>query len=143
MMKEWIVSPVLMMIVAAGCVNSGDPAGQNRRTSDRAGTLITVPLCTVVENPAAYDGKRVTINGCVTTDGREYVVLSNLEKPCSRGGLVPVETLALRREQRFDAQPGQKVCGTFTGTFRASNGLFDRVLEVEETFGLTRSALTQ
>lgn len=76
-------------------------------------------------------------------DGRWVMVLSDIAKPCSGGGIVPVDALALRREQQFDAEPGKKVCGTFTGTFRASNALYERVLEVEETSGLISSALTE
>ena len=104
---------------------------------------MVVPLCTVVENPTLYDGRRVTMSGCVTTDGREYTVLSDIEEPCTRGGIVPIDAPALRREQQFDAEPGKKVCGTFTGTFRASNALYERVLEVEETSDLITSALTE
>lgn len=100
---------------------------------------LTVPLCTIVEKAADYDGKRVTVYGCVTTDGHEYVVLSDHDRPCPNGGLVPIEAPALRPEQRYEPEPGKKVCGTFIGTFRASTTLYKRVLEVEETSGLTTS----
>lgn len=57
--------------------------------------------------------------------------------------IVPVEAPSLRRDQQFDPEVGKKVCGTFTGTFRASNALYQRVLEVEETSGLTTTALIE
>jgi hypothetical protein len=60
-----------------------------------------------------------------------------------RGGILPVDAPTLRPEQQFDAEPGKKVCGTLTGTFRASNALYQRVLEVEETSGLTTTLLAE
>lgn len=132
----------MLMLVVVNCAKPISTAAQ-KEVGEQAATSMAVPLCAVVENPALYDGKRVTITGCVTTDGREYTVLSDIENPCSRGGMVPVSTPRLRREQQFDARPGKKVCGTFTGTFRASNGLFYRVLEVDETSGLTTSAIVE
>jgi hypothetical protein len=100
-----------------------------------------VPLCSLVAHPATYDGKRVTVAGCVTTDGREYVVLSNLENPCPDGGVVPIDAATLESADQYEAAPGRKVCGTFTGTFRASTALYNRVLEVEDTSGLVASVL--
>ena len=131
-MLRRIILASLSILVAVHCANPFKGAVQ-KKPSDETDASIAVSLCAVVENPAVYDGKRVTMTGCVTTDGFEHVVLSNIERPCSRGGIVPVEAPTLRHEQRIDPQPGKRVCGTFTGTFRASNGLFDRVLEVEET----------
>lgn len=134
----------ICLVVLAGlrCGKPVNPAVPRDATNQAAASAV-VPLCSVVQNPTLYDGRRVTISGCVTTDGREYVVLSDIAKPCSGGGIVPVDAPALRREQQFDAESGKKVCGTFTGTFRASNALYERVLEVEETSGLITSALTE
>jgi hypothetical protein len=89
-----------------------------------------------VVNPRQYDGKRVSVTGCVTTDGGEYVVLSDVDHPCSDGGIVPTYGPGLKEEQQFHPAVGKMVCGTFTGTFRASTALYERVLEVEETADL-------
>jgi hypothetical protein len=110
-------------------------------SNTRSQAALVTPLCQLVATPAAYDGKRVTVIGCVTTDDREFVVLSNLERPCSNGGLVPIETSTLKPAKRIGAVAGKKVCGTFTGTFRAMTPLHQRVLEIEETSNLQRSAL--
>jgi hypothetical protein len=134
------MTTVLLMLAAVHCANPVNTAVP-KNSGNGATAPIVVSICTVVENPGRYDGKRVTVSGCVTTDGREYEVLSNLAKPCSRGGIVPVFARGLRREQRFDAEPDKKVCGTFTGIFRASNGLYDRVLEIEQTSDLEKTAL--
>lgn len=126
-------------MIAARCAEPIDTADAPQRTTSASDAAIVVPLCAVVENPAQYDGKRVTITGCITTDGYHYVVLKNLEHPCSGGGIVPVHALALPPEQRFEPGADKKVCGTFTGTFLASNPLYKRVLEVEKTSGLKES----
>lgn len=133
---------VLLMLSALSCADRDSTAVQSARNGE-AEPVTVVRLCAVVEDPARYDGKRVSMIGCVTTDGREYVVLSDLGYPCARGGIVPIDAPTLRREQQFDAHPGKKVCGTFVGTFRASNGLYERVLEVEETSNLATSALVE
>lgn len=134
---------IILSIAATRCANPFNTTRAPQQMSSKSHAPIVVTLCAVVENPAQYDGKRVTLSGCVTTDGLEYVVLSDLKKPCPRGGIVPVNAPALRREQQFDAEAGKKVCGTFTGTFRASNALYQRVLEVEETSGLTTTPLME
>lgn len=132
-------SPLHFLIPAIVAFHCGKADPTVLRSHTRP--AIAVPLCSVVDNPSRYDGKRVTVRGCITTDGREYVALSDLERPCRNGGIVPIDAPALRSAQKFHAEVDKKVCGTFTGTFRASTALYDRVLEIEETANLKTSAL--
>ena len=125
------------------CANPLKTATTRESLKTGADGALVVPLCAIVENAALYDGKRVAVNGCVTTDGNEHVVLSNHDNPCPNGGLVPIDALTLRPEERYEAERGKKVCGTFTGTFRASTTLYKRVLEVEETSNLTTTTLVE
>jgi hypothetical protein len=75
------VGPLLLLAIAAlHCAQPASTRAAGQSSDGGADVAIVVPLCEVVSNPAAYDGKRVTVNGCVTTDGREYVALSNIEK---------------------------------------------------------------
>ena len=137
--SRWAV--LLLAIAIWHCAKPLETTAGPESRSSRLEASVVVPLCTVVANPSAYDGKRVTMTGCLTTDGREYVALSDLEKPCLEGGIVPIEAPTLRAEHQSDLEAGKKVCGTFTGTFRASTVLYNRVLEVEETSNLETSAL--
>lgn len=134
-------SVLLLAIATLYCTKPLQKSAAPQSRSSRSQVAVDVPLCVVVANPSAYDGKRVTVAGCVTTDGREYVALSDLEKPCREGGIVPIDAPTLRAEHQFEAEAGKKVCGTFTGTFRASTVLYNRVLEVEETSNLQTRAL--
>lgn len=134
-------SVLLLAIATLHCAKPVDTSVAPQPRESRSGASAVVPLCAVVANPSAYDGKRVTVTGCVTTDGREYVALSDLKKPCREGGIVPIDAPTLRAEHQFEAEAGKKVCGMFTGTFRASTVLYNRVLEVEETSNLQTSAL--
>jgi hypothetical protein len=53
---------------------------------------------------------------------------------------VPVDAPTFRAAEQYEPEAGKKVCGTFTGTFRASTELYKRVLEVEATSNLQTSA---
>ncbi|HEX8151948.1 MAG TPA: hypothetical protein VF698_02430 [Thermoanaerobaculia bacterium] len=134
-------SVLLLAIATLHCAKPLPTSAAPQAGTSRSEASVVVPLCVVVANPGAYDGKRVTVTGCVTTDGREHVALSDFEKPCREGGIVPVDVPTLGAEHQFEAEAGKKVCGTFTGTFRASTVLYDHVLEVEETSNLRTSAL--
>jgi hypothetical protein len=140
MSRPWTLPLLLLLIAHLHCAKDSTTA-QPRSTEDGSKAALHVPLCTLVANPSGYDGKRVAVEGCVTTDGREYIALSDLTNPCDHGGMVPVDAPTLRAEHRFEAEPGKKVCGTFVGTFRVSTLFYDRVLEVEETSNLRTSAL--
>jgi hypothetical protein len=139
--SRWSGWSILVLAIAIlHCAKPLHTSAAPQSRGNRSEVSVVVPLCVVVANPDAYDGKRVTLTGCVTTDGREYVALSDLEKPCREGGIVPIDAPTLRAEHQFEAEAGKKVCGTFTGTFRASTALYNRVLEVEETSNLQTSA---
>jgi hypothetical protein len=98
---------------------------------------IRTSVCAVVDDARRYDGMRIAVNGCITTDGFEHVVLSGVgDVDCANGGIVPVESKRLPPHQQFRTDPRKKVCGTFTGTFRASTELYERVLAIEGTANL-------
>jgi hypothetical protein len=138
---RFLCACMLLIVAALHCARSAKTVRAEQSTSGKSETAQAVPLCSLVSHPATYDGKRVTVAGCVTTDGSEYVVLSNLESPCPEGGVVPLDDPKLSSAEAYEAVPGKKVCGAFTGTFRASTALYNRVLEVEGTSGLRTSAL--
>lgn len=94
-------------------------------------------ICTVVKEPNRFDGKRVAVNGCVTTDGFEHVSLSD-PAGCEFGALVPIDSVKLPPNQRYVLEPNERLCGLFTGTFRAATVVYDRVLEVENATNLHR-----
>src|SRR5438552_18569567 len=132
--RRWGWQSILCGIAGLHCAK-----GISTPATSQTKSALNVPLCAIVADPTQYDGKRVTVRGCITTDGREYAVLSYLQKPSSNGGIVPIDAPTLRTAQKFHAGPDKKICGTFTGTFRASTTLYDRVLEVEKTSNLQTS----
>lgn len=100
-------------------------------------------VCAIVTSPAQFYDKRVTVEGCITTDGIEHTVL--YDKECPYSGIGPGESVKLRPEQRFFPEVDKEVCGTFTGEFRATTGIAGitidtNVLEIDETANLKTSA---
>ena len=77
--------------------------------------------------------------GCITTDGREYVVMSDPERLCKNGGIVPNETVKLPRRQYY-VDVNHRVCGKFTGVFHSATPIYNRVLAIEEADKVTTSA---
>jgi hypothetical protein len=101
-------------------------------------------VCAIAADPRRFYDKRVTVKGCVSTDGIERTVL--IDDACPYTGIRPSQTARLRPNQRFESIFGNEICGTFTGTFRSSvsfeNIVVDtNVLEIDETANLkTRKA---
>jgi hypothetical protein len=127
---------VAAALMAIRCGN-----GLTRDTpSATSSAAVQTSVCALADEPQSFDGRRVELYGCISTDGQEHSSLTDPRATCRGGGLLPVEAPALPEGQKPRANAGTIVCGTFTGTFRASNGLFERVLEIERTMSLTRRA---
>jgi hypothetical protein len=121
----------LLCLLAACC-------GPRRRISKEPTNpsgIEKTTICEIVKDPRRFDNMRVSVSGCVTTDGKEYVTLSDISQ-CVAGGLVPIESKVLLKSKRYEVRPDERVCGVFTGTFRLATVVYDRVLEVEDTSNL-------
>jgi hypothetical protein len=121
--------PALCLLVAY----CGAPARSGREVAAKVAEKTTI--CEIVRDPGRFDGKRVTVSGCITTDGKEYIALSDIGGKCT-GGLVPVESTRLPASKHYEVRADERVCGVFTGTFRRATVVYDRVLEVEDTSNL-------
>jgi len=90
-------------------------------------------------NPKKFYGKRVMVDGCVTTDGIEHTVLGN--KECPYTSIDAAESAKLHATRRFFPEADKCLCGTFTGVFYESRSLGNlivdtNVLEIDETANL-------
>ena len=138
-----LVLTLLWSVYGTACQSrsTGEPtrAHVNAR-SNGIPTAVKTTICAIAADPRQFYDKRVAVAGCVTTDGIERTVLQ--DRTCPYTGIHLMESGELRPEQRFFPEPGKEICGTFTGTFRASVQ-FERmvlntnVLEVEQTAHLT------
>jgi len=98
--------------------------------------VIRTTVCKIAEDPRPFYEKRVTVEGCVSTDGIERVLL--LDNRCPYVGISEIESARLPQSQRFMLDANKRACGTFTGTFHAATMLGkvvvnENVLEIEET----------
>jgi len=134
--KMTITNLALVSLLVASC--NGRKGSSHVVENHQSASVIAMDatLCEIVGNPLRYDGKRVSVRGCITTDGREHIALSDSTWPCADGGLVPVESARLSPERQYHAAPNKKVCGTFIGTFRAATLVYQHVLEVDDTAAL-------
>jgi hypothetical protein len=96
-------------------------------------------ICNIAATPRAFYKKRVTVEGCVTTDGLEHTALT--DKDCPYTGIGLIESIRLRPQQRFYPDRDKQVCGTFSGIFQASTMIETNVLEIDETANLRTSAV--
>jgi len=71
----------------------------------------------IAARPQQFYDKRVTLTGCVTTDGIERTVL--IDRTCPYTGIRTSQSAKLRPDQRFLPTIKSDVCGTFTCTFRS------------------------
>lgn len=112
----------------------------DRAATSSAPNIENTTICAISRSPLSFDGRRVSVNGCITTDGYEYVILSDRDH-CASGALVPIESTKLPLAQQYSAKVkiDQRVCGIFTGTFRLKTAVYHRVLEVESTSNLKSS----
>lgn len=129
----------LALLRCGNGVTTGEP-GVAATQSATSATATQTSICEVVAAPHAFDGRRVKVYGCISTDGQEHSALTDPKTTCGGGGLVPVEAPALPLSEEPNADANTIVCGSFTGTFRASNALYQRVLEIDKTEALTRQA---
>jgi hypothetical protein len=135
----WVI---LLTVMEIGCGNrfaTGEPAQTDNDLGQQArGQTVHTTVCMLAKDPGKFDGRRVTVDGCISTDGQEHSSLMDSEAECPSGVLVPVESKDLPSVQRPRADADTIVCGTFVGTFHASTPLYERVLEIDETTTLTR-----
>ena len=124
--RNTLLGIMLLLLLAQSC---------NRAATLRVPAIERTTVCTISRNPEKFDGRRVSVSGCITTDGYERIVLSD-RGLCTSGGLVPIESTVLPRAQQYSAKRDHRVCGVFTGTFRLRTAVYDRVLEVERTSNL-------
>jgi hypothetical protein len=75
-------------------------------------TAISTDICSIVVTPKAYDGRRVVIHACVSSDEYEYTFLFDERAACVRSGLTPLEGKHLR-----GVTLTKDKCGDFTGLF--------------------------
>jgi len=122
---------LLILAWLPSCGQTPPKSALSPRTS-KPTTAPVVELCDVIADPGRFDGKRIAVDGCITTDGREYTVLANRRHPCSGGGIVPVEGPDLPSGQRLHLKATEATCGTFKGIFRKTTLVYDRVLEIDE-----------
>jgi hypothetical protein len=137
--RRWLA---IVALAAIGCGNgftTGEPTLPSRGMPRKpSGGAIRTSVCALVDAPQAFDGRQVELYGCISTDGQEHSSLTDPKTRCSGGGLLPVELPTLPESQKPAADADTIVCGTFKGTFRASNALYERVLEIGNTSNLTR-----
>jgi hypothetical protein len=111
----------------------------NRTAGDDSTTATKTTVCAIAATPAQFYDRRVTVDGCITTDGIERTVLH--DRACPYTGISPGESVKLPADQRFFPEVEKEVCGTFTGVFRAQTGIGGltvdtNVLEIDETANL-------
>ena len=135
----WVILSTVMVTRCGNRFATGEPAQADNDLGQQArGQTARTTVCMLAKDPGKFDGRRVKVDGCISTDGQEHSSLMDSEVECPSGGLVPVESKDLPSVQRPRANADTIVCGTFVGTFHASTPLYDGVLEVEETTALTR-----
>jgi hypothetical protein len=121
---------VVAIFLALSCGHPEDFRTRRHPVSHRD-AAIDATICGLVADPRAFDGKKVRVSGCITTDGYEYIVLSDPSNAC--GGLVPDTQLDPAAGRVYLIRPDRRVCGVFTGTFQASNPVYGRFLQVESS----------
>jgi len=114
-------------------------APSSRSARNSLGSAIATTVCVIAAAPSQFYGKRVTVEGCITTDGIERTVLN--DKTCPYSGIGPAEGPRLAPAQRFFPEVDQEVCGTFTGVFHATTSIAGttmetNVLEIDEIANL-------
>jgi hypothetical protein len=77
---------------------------------------IRTTVCEISTNPRKFYNQRLTVSGCVSSDGVEHTALTDMS--CPYTGISPAQSATLPEEQRFTPSINSDVCGTFTGTFR-------------------------
>jgi hypothetical protein len=150
-MTRGFTAVLALMLLAGGILHCTRRAltsdtGTNtpgRTAGDHSTTATRTTVCAIAATPAQFDDKRVTVDGCITTDGIERTVLN--DRACPYTGISPGESVKLRADQRFFPEAEKEVCGTFTGVFRAQTGIGGitvdtNVLEIDETANLKITA---
>jgi hypothetical protein len=127
--------------------SSEHQTARNAMTGGMAGndlsSAIATTVCEIAAAPSQFYGKRVIVEGCITTDGIERTVLN--DKTCPYSGIGPAEGPRLAPGQRFFPEVDKEVCGMFTGVFRATTSIEGitvdtNVLEIDETANLKMTA---
>jgi hypothetical protein len=140
-----LVSLILSSIVQCRGRSTAHTVSKDARASRVTSSApLRATVCSIVTNPEKFYGKRVMVDGCVTTDGIEHTVLGN--KECPYTGIDAAESAKLHADQRFSPKFDKNLCGTFTGVFHKSRSLGNlivdtNVLEIEETANLRSSPL--
>jgi len=141
MMTVVRVLVILMLLPLAGRCRSRSAAHDSAADKPIAKSSVPVrtTICAIAENPHKFYGTRVTVDGCVTTDGIEHTVLG--DKTCPYVAIGPVESVKLQPTDRFFPEVDKEVCGTFSGIYQATRSLDNKVvdtnvLEIEETANL-------
>jgi hypothetical protein len=132
--RSWLL--LLLLPCSVQCRSHSARGSVSAKQSVGSASVLRTTVCAIAANPKAFYGKRVTVEGCVTTDGIEHSVLG--DKACPYTGIGPAESVKLRPAERFFPQVDKQVCGTFTGVFQATRSIGSivvdaNVLEIEET----------
>jgi hypothetical protein len=132
-----LIIVLLLLPSLAQCrrVSTTHPSAPAKPPIAKAGSsdALSTTVCAIAAEPEEFYGKRVRVDGCVTTDGIEHTVLR--DKNCPYVGIGPAESGKLRPDQRFFAEVDKQVCGTFMGVFEASRSLGTMIV-IEETANL-------
>lgn len=122
---------VLWLGMASACHNGVDtPAPRSARAAERL--LADTTICEIALAPERFVGKRVVVEGCITSDGQEYTALTQRVGYCDAGGLSPSKSPEYKPAEWFYPKPDERACGTFAGVFRGPDMLNSRVLEIED-----------
>ena len=130
-MKRALSLRVLMLVAFISWVrcNTSERDAEGMAERRLSGPFRTT-VCEISANPKRFYDMRVTVEGCIRTDGLEHTVL--YDKKCPHTGIGPLESGKLPAAKRLFPEVGREVCGTFTGTFRAATMIDTNVLEIED-----------
>jgi hypothetical protein len=132
----------LWLVTVSACQNGTNTTGGGPVMSAQELRPNTT-ICEIAMDPQRFIGKRVVVDGCITSDGQEYTVLTQVDGHCDAGGMSPGMSPDYRPTEWVYPKPDEKACGTFAGVFRGPDMLNSRVLEIGDAQNVRIVPLTQ
>ena len=135
-----VARSVVVLLLLLPCVLECSRRAARGTVGANRPMAIPTTVCAIAANPEAFYEKRVTVSGCVRTDGIEHSLLT--DPACPYVGIGPGESVKWRFDRRFFPRADRKVCGTFTGVFEKTRSIDSivvstNVLGIEEAAHLT------
>lgn len=130
---RWLIAATgTLVLIAAGACRGGVDVSGGAGAMTAQELQANATICEIASDPERFIGKRVIVEGCITSDGQEYTALTQIIGYCDAGGLSPNKSPDYRPAEWFYPRPDEKACGTFAGVFRGPNIFNSRVIEIDD-----------